>query len=62
MSSDDVDFLARLQEAALRARASGFEATAEAIEAIVLREVERQSKPRAARTDGAGAGKSVHDR
>lgn len=46
----DNEFLNRLHAAALRARASGFEGIAEAIEAILERELKRHDVP----TNGVG--------
>ena len=42
MSSEE-DFLSRLRSAALRARASGFDGTAAAIEDILREEIERRA-------------------
>jgi len=41
--SSEEDFLSRLRSAALRARASGFDGTAAAIEDILREEIERRA-------------------
>ena len=50
MSSKE-DFLARLEAAALRARGSGFEGTAAAIEDILRAELAREARPAEERDD-----------
>lgn len=51
MDEGDDDFLARLQAAALRARASGFDATATAIEEIIAVEFSRRKREELARSE-----------